>query len=231
MVDADEGGVRDDVERLGAPVFGMSPPADVGEQAGGVPETRFLLRLADVQGGERSGGPFHELVRMRDRPRAQKRKLLRRRDQGVAALLLRVEQREQEAFAHAERRDDDPRRPHCGDDFLQHHGPVWQQRAACLRHALDALDLLDLAARHLAQEGRRLLHPHFVVMHHGERIGRGVHVEPRQISPRPADGIEGPARARPSGASPGRSLHGRSGRQQRASPLPCPAAAGRRAAG
>ena len=42
MVDADEGGVGDQVEALLAAIFRMRPPADVGEQAGGVAEPRLL---------------------------------------------------------------------------------------------------------------------------------------------------------------------------------------------
>ena len=36
MVDADERRVRDDVEALLATIVGMRPPADVGEDAGGL---------------------------------------------------------------------------------------------------------------------------------------------------------------------------------------------------
>ncbi len=39
MVDADEGGVGDDVQRLRAAIFGMRTPADVGEQAGGLADS------------------------------------------------------------------------------------------------------------------------------------------------------------------------------------------------
>ncbi len=41
VIDADEGGVGDEVEALLAAVFRMRPPADIGEQAGGVAEPRI----------------------------------------------------------------------------------------------------------------------------------------------------------------------------------------------
>ena len=47
MVDADEGGVGDDVERLLAAIVRMGAPADVGEQAGGVAQA-LLLRVSSM---------------------------------------------------------------------------------------------------------------------------------------------------------------------------------------
>ena len=49
MIDADEGGVGDDVERLLAAIIGMRAPADVGKQAGGL--TQALLLRALVEAG------------------------------------------------------------------------------------------------------------------------------------------------------------------------------------
>ncbi len=48
MVDADEGRVGDDVERLLAAIVRMRAPADVGEQAGGVAQPLLLGGLVDA---------------------------------------------------------------------------------------------------------------------------------------------------------------------------------------
>ena len=45
MIEADEGGVRDDAQALLAAIVGMRPPADIGEQAGGVPESPLAPRF------------------------------------------------------------------------------------------------------------------------------------------------------------------------------------------
>src|SRR5262245_24870883 len=45
MVDASERGMRDQVEALLASIVGVGAPADVGQQAGGVPQPLLLLRL------------------------------------------------------------------------------------------------------------------------------------------------------------------------------------------
>ena len=47
MVDADEAGMRDDVERLLAAIVGMRAPADIGKQAGRLPQPLFLRRLVE----------------------------------------------------------------------------------------------------------------------------------------------------------------------------------------
>ena len=49
MIDADEGGVGDDVERLLAAIIRMRAPADVGEQAGGVAQAAFLRGLVECR--------------------------------------------------------------------------------------------------------------------------------------------------------------------------------------
>src|SRR5690606_34227025 len=73
MVDADEGTVRDDVERLRATVLGMRPPADVGQQAGRAAIARLVLRLLYAEGGECLARPFCKLSHMGDGPGPQYR--------------------------------------------------------------------------------------------------------------------------------------------------------------
>ena len=48
MVDADEGGVGDDVEALLAAIIGMGAPADVGQQAGRMAQALLVCRLVDA---------------------------------------------------------------------------------------------------------------------------------------------------------------------------------------
>ena len=46
VIDRDEGGVGDDVERLLAAIVGMRPPTDVGEQASGMaPSLRSVVAV------------------------------------------------------------------------------------------------------------------------------------------------------------------------------------------
>ena len=51
MVDADEGGVGDDVQALLAAIVGMRAPADVGEQAGRRAQPLLLRRLLEAERG------------------------------------------------------------------------------------------------------------------------------------------------------------------------------------
>ena len=83
MVDADEGGMRDDVQRLRAAIFRMRAPADVGEQAGRVAVARLVLGLVDAEGGEGRAGPVGQFVRVRHRAGAQQGQFLGRRDQRI----------------------------------------------------------------------------------------------------------------------------------------------------
>ena len=64
MVDADEGRVRDDVERLLAAIVGMRAPADVGEQAGGVAQALLLGGLVDPGRGHEAVGPVGQFLAM-----------------------------------------------------------------------------------------------------------------------------------------------------------------------
>ena len=51
MVDADEGGVGDDVEALLAAIVGMRAPADIGEQAGRRAQPLVLRILLEAERG------------------------------------------------------------------------------------------------------------------------------------------------------------------------------------
>jgi hypothetical protein len=64
MVDADEGGVGDDVEALLAAVVGMRPPADVGKQAGGVAQSALGGRLGQAESCDEAIRPGAQLLAM-----------------------------------------------------------------------------------------------------------------------------------------------------------------------
>ena len=49
VIDRDEGGVGDDVERLLAAIVGMRPPTDVGEQASGMAQPPFVHGLVEPE--------------------------------------------------------------------------------------------------------------------------------------------------------------------------------------
>ena len=63
MVDADEGRVGDDVERLLAAIVGMRAPADIGEQAGGVAQPPLLGGLVDAGRRHEAVGPARSAPR------------------------------------------------------------------------------------------------------------------------------------------------------------------------
>ena len=120
MIDPDKGRVRDDVERLLAAIVRMRPPADVGQQAGGVTIAPLVRGLIEAGARHESVGPSDQLVAVHRRTRAQQIEVLRGRDQRVLGALLRLEQRVEQPFAHAERRDDDLLRLHQAHRVLEH---------------------------------------------------------------------------------------------------------------
>ena len=47
MIDADEGGMGDDIHRLLAAIIGMRPPANIGEQTGGAAQPQLFGLLVE----------------------------------------------------------------------------------------------------------------------------------------------------------------------------------------
>src|SRR5690242_12273319 len=84
MVDADEGGVGDEVQALLAAIFGMRAPTDVAEETRCMAEPRFLGGLFEADRGEHLFRPGRELADMAWRARAEIGKLLAGYDQRVA---------------------------------------------------------------------------------------------------------------------------------------------------
>src|SRR5690349_7245333 len=102
MIDADEGGMGDEVEALLAAIFRMGPPADVTEQAGCNAEARFFSRLVEAEGLEHHSRPWAQLLHVPGRARAQIGELLAGRNQRILRLLLAVEEVVEMTLAHAE---------------------------------------------------------------------------------------------------------------------------------
>src|SRR3954453_22740195 len=65
MVYGHKGRVRDDVERLLAAIVRVGPPADIGEEAGGVPQAAFFGRLVETRGPHEPVSPGNQVLRMR----------------------------------------------------------------------------------------------------------------------------------------------------------------------
>ena len=89
MVDPDEGGVGDKIVGLGAAVIGMGAPGNVGQQAGGVPQTPIVLVFLEVRRRKQPARPIEKLLAVRRRARAQAVEFPGRVDQGVLVLRLR----------------------------------------------------------------------------------------------------------------------------------------------
>ena len=137
MIDADEAGMGDDVERLLAAIVRMRAPADVGEQAGGVAQPLLLGALVDAGRRHERVGPGDQLLAVLRRARAQQIELVRRGDQRVLLALVGVEQRIEQALAHAERGEHHVARLGPAHDVLQHQRRIGQQRTAGRSHHLD----------------------------------------------------------------------------------------------
>ena len=67
MIDANKGCMRDDVERLLAAIVRMPPPADIGEEAGGVPQAFFVAGLVEAGGRHEFAGPVRQFLAMAGR--------------------------------------------------------------------------------------------------------------------------------------------------------------------
>src|SRR5688572_33128620 len=107
MIDADEAGIGDQVEALLAAIVRMRPPADIGEQAGGVAEPPLRRRLVQAEAVEEAVAPGTQLLAMLRRARAQKVELVGGGEQRVDRPRLGREPLVEEALAHAERGHDD----------------------------------------------------------------------------------------------------------------------------
>src|SRR5262252_5140795 len=62
VIDCDEGGVSDNVERLLATIVGMCPPADVGEKARHVAQPPLFRGLVEPGGRHEAVGPGDQLL-------------------------------------------------------------------------------------------------------------------------------------------------------------------------
>ena len=193
MVDADEGRMRDDAQRLLAAVVGMRAPADVGHQAGGVAQPLLLGILVDAGRRHEGVGPADQLLAVLRRARAQPVQLLGGGEQRVLLALLGVEQRIQQPLAHAERREHHLARLGLAHDVLQHQRGVGQQRTAGGVHHLDLRQRVRIDPVHQPGEFQRLLGADDVAVHDVQRIAHLRHVQLRQRPPGAADRVEGAA--------------------------------------
>ena len=113
----------------------------------------------------------------------------------IAGFLRRIEQRIEQALAHAEYRDHDLARLDRAHQIFQHQRGVSQQRAA---RGIDDFDLrqsLGIDAMHQPREVERLARRDAVIVHDVKRIAGLPHMQPRQRAPGAADGVEGAALA------------------------------------
>ena len=121
---------------------------------------------------------------------AQKIELAGGREQRILAPLRLVEQRIEQALAHAERRDHHilgPRYPH---QVLEHERRIGKQRTPRVGHHLDLRQRLGIDPVHQAGEIERLAGRDHIAVHDMQRIAGLPHVQARQRAPGAADRIK-----------------------------------------
>ena len=190
MVDGGEAAVGNDIERLLAAVIGMRPPADIGQQAGSVTKPAFLGRFTEAGGGHEAVGPCDQLFAVARRARTQFVEPACRFDQRILLLGLLLEQRIEQALAHAECGEYHLARLADAHDVFQHQRRIGQQRPPCTRHYFDIGERLGIDPMHQAGEFERVIGGNGVAVHHVQRVSGLPHVQPRQRPPGAADGVE-----------------------------------------
>ena len=188
----------DDVERLLAAVIGMRAPADVGEQARGVAQPPLLGGLVKAGRGHEAVGPADQFFAVARRARAQLIEIARRLDQRVLLLVLLLEQRIEQALAHAERGEHHLPRLADAQDVFEHQRRIGQAAAAARSPPPRYGQRLDVDAVQQLGEFERLVGRDRVAVHDVQRIAGLPHVQPRQRPPGAADGIKGAVARRPS---------------------------------
>ena len=106
-----------------------------------------------------------------------------------------LEQRIEQALAHAERRDHDLSRLDRAHQIFQHQRGIGEQRPAGGVDHLDLRQRLGVDAMHQPGEFQRLARARSVTVHDVQRIAGLPHVQPRQRAPGAADRVEGAALA------------------------------------
>ena len=157
MIDRGEAAMGDDVERLLAAIIGMRPPADIGQQARGVAQPALLGGFVEAGGRHETIGPVDQLLAMARRARAQLVEIARRLDQRVLLLVLLLEQRIEQALAHAERREHHLARLADAHHVFEHQRRIGEQRPARIGHHFDVGQRLDIDPVHQAGEFQRLV--------------------------------------------------------------------------
>ncbi len=115
---------------------------------------------------------------------------------GSCALLLLLEQRIEQALAHAEHGDHHLLRLDHAHQIFHHQRGVSQQRPAGGVDDFDLGQRLGVDAVHQAREFERLARGDAVIVHDMERIAGLPHVEAGERAPGAADRVEGAALAR-----------------------------------
>ena len=197
MIDGGEAAVGDDVERLLAAVIGMRPPADVGEQARGMTQAAFVGGLIEARRSHETVGPFDQLFAMARRARAQLIETARGLDECVLLLVLLLEQRIEQPFAHPERGKYHLARSADAQNMFEHQRRIGEQRPPRTGDHFDLGKRLDVDAMQQAGEFQRLVGGNGVAVHHVQRIAGLPHVQPRQRPPGAADGVEAAVLATP----------------------------------
>jgi len=120
MVNAAEGCVGDDVERLLAAIIGMRAPTDVGEQTGGMPQPLVVNRFVELGREHEVIGPVAQLLAMQRRAGPQHIEVPGRGDERIRPPLRQIQPLVQKPLAHAKSRNDNIARLGAADDLVKH---------------------------------------------------------------------------------------------------------------
>ena len=150
----------------------------------------FLGGFLEAGGGEETVGPTDQLLAVARRARAQLVEMARRFDQRVFLLVLLLQQRIEQAFADAERREHHLPRLADAQNVFEHQRRIGQQRPPRIVDHFDIRQRIDVDPVHELGEFKRLVGGDGIAVHHVQRIAGLPHVQPRQRPPGAADGVE-----------------------------------------
>ena len=190
MIDAGKGRQQNLRHCVVRAVVGMHVPADIGEDAARVAESRFSGRFAEDAIREDRRCPFEELVAVLRKAREAARQIAAAGKQGVFGLFLFVEAVEQDAFAQTIGGDDNFLRPQRRDQLVENQRPERKGFDAALRNIGYLRQRFRSEALDHAGNVGSITRGDHILMEDMDRIITLCHMDAGEVSPDAAHGIE-----------------------------------------